>query len=316
MNKFYLTLTFLVISLSMVWSQQLPDRSYFREMSFVWNPAMTGETQHWEAFAAYREQWSGFEGNPRTVSVGTHIPILDYNMGVGGYITQDYVQPVSSTNIGLTYAYQLEVGLFGEDVLSIGLLGSFSQLGVEASEIVINDGGDALVPTGDRSAFSFNAGFGLYYVSHSNAYSQSFSDESYFFIGLAVNQLIPSNLTLSEGTVTDNYKRAIHANAIIGGRILTSDAFFVEPYLWMNYAEGNVFNMNFGVTGELVDVVWGGLSYSTTQSATLQAGYIYTAGLPRYNSIRIGSAATINSADVTRPRGLSYEFYLAYRYLL
>ena len=315
MNKIYIGSLLLLLFVT-AHSQQLPDRSYFSEMGFVWNPAITGESQHWEAFAAYRQQWAGFEGNPNTVSIGTQFPILDFNMGLGGFIIQDYVQPISSTNIGLNYAYHLELGFLGDDVLSIGLLGTFSQFGVEPGNIFVSHGGDDLVPVGERSKFTFNAGFGFYYVSHSNAYSSSFSDRSYFFMGLAANQVIPFRHSFEEqpGGI-DRYQRSIHANGIIGARIL-NDYFFVEPFLWVNYAEPQIFNMNFGVKAEWIDIFWGGLTYSTNEAVTLQAGYILTAGLPRFNSIRIGSLATFNTGSFTQSRGLSYEFYLAYRYLL
>ncbi len=294
-------------------AQQLPDRSYFNDLSFVWNPAMTGESQHWEAFASYRQQWMGFEDSPRTATIGAQFPLLDYNMSLGGFIIQDFVQPFETSTVGFNYAYQLELGLVGDDVLSIGLMGTMSQFAVNSIDIVVNDIGDVLVPIDERSKMVFNSGVGLYYVSHSNAYSNSFSDESYFFMGLAANQLIPMDTKFSQGN--DNYKRAIHANAIIGARII-SDEFFIEPLVWANYSEGNVFSANMGAKIEFTDLFWGGIAIATNQSATVQAGYIHTPGSSRFSTIRIGSLATINTGSLSQPRGVSYEFYLAYRYSL
>lgn len=315
MNKYYLSISFLLLFHYAI-GQQLPDRSYFSGMNFLWNPAMTGEAQQWDVFSSYRQQWAGFEGNPKTLSVGAQFPILDYNMGLGGYIIRDEVQPINTTNIGLNYAYHLKLGLFKADVISIGLTGNFSQFVVDPNQIVVNDLGDGLAPIGERSKFTMNGGVGLYYVSHSNAYSQSFSDESFFYFGAAANQIIPFDLMVEgEEANLNNFKRAIHANATIGARVLT-DYFFVEPSVWANYSQGNIFNMNLGVTFEIYDLMWAGVAYSTVQATTLQAGYIFQEGLPQYNSIRIGTLATFNTGNFTQPRGLSYEFFIGYRYLL
>lgn len=316
MNKNYIVVL-LLFGLQVLQAQQLPDRSYFSNMNFIWNPAITGSYQHWEAFGSYRQQWAGFEGNPETITVGTQFPILEYNMGIGGFINQDYIQPISSTNLGLTYAYHIQTGFFGSDVFSIGLIGTATQFSIDPNQIFITDADDLLIPEGENSQFTYNMGIGFYYVSHSNAYSQSFSDESYIYFGAAANQIIPLDLIFDNSNQTPlNFKRAIHANAIFGAKILT-DYFSVEPFVWANYTEGNVFNVNLGVNLEMYDLLWGGIAYSSTNNVTLQAGYILNDSfLPPYNSIRIGTLASFNSAGAVQPRGLSYEFFIGYRYLL
>ncbi len=293
-------------------AQQVPDRNYFRGMSFIWNPAMTGDGQYWETFANYRRQWLGFEGAPRTSSIGIHYPFVDFNMGLGGFFIHDYTAPIRNTTVGGTYSYQFELGLFKNDRLALGIMGFASQFLIDAVEIDVVDPDDVLIPVGESAQFTFNAGGGFYYVSHSN--NNSRYDRSYFFFGAAANQALPSDLIFSDSDEPTNYKRSIHANATLGGRII-NDEFFIEPYIWVNYAAPNIFNTNVGFNAEVYSTLWGGLNYSTNETFSIQAGYIIADGLLTDEStLRIGTIATLSLGTLGKPRGISYEFILAYRF--
>ena len=293
-------------------AQQLPDRNYYRGMNFVWNPAMTGDGQYWEILANYRRQWLGFEDAPRTSSVAAHYPFVDFNMSLGGFFVHDYTAPLRNTLIGTTYAYHLEVGLFRDDRLSLGIMGVISQFMIDAVEIEVIDPDDTLLPTGEQAEFFVNAGGGFYYVSHYNRSSRF--DKSYFFIGAAANQALPSDLRFTDSPDKVNYKRAIHANATIGGRVV-NDNFFIEPYVWVNYAAPNIFNFNLGFNTEVYSTLWGGLNYSTNETFSIQGGYIIADGLLTDEStLRIGTIASISLGNLGKPRGISYDFILAYRF--
>ena len=304
---------FLVSNLLM--GQQLQDRSNFRDISFLWNPAMTGGEEYWEIAAQYRQQWVGFDDAPSTVNIAGQFPILEYNMSLGTFFNYDNLGALSLTTIAGTYAFHLEPNFVRGDRLSIGLLGVFSQLAVNGLNFDVIDEDDTLIPIGENSQFVFNAGFGFYYVSHANSgFQRRRGEKSYFFVGAATNQLLPSNVFFQGVDGNVNYKRAIHANGIIGARIL-NEGYFIEPYLWVNYATPNIFKGDLGVILELEDSMWGGLALSSNESMTIQAGYIVADGLfNKDGTVRLGTTATINLGNVANDRGVSYGFYFAYRY--
>ncbi len=300
---------------SLLDAQQLADRSNFRDLSFIWNPAMTGEGDYWEVSTLYRQQRVGFKDAPKTMNIAGQFPILDYNMSLGSFFVYDDLGPINLTTVGLTYAFQFEPGFNRGDRLSIGLLGVFSQFAVNALNVDVIDEDDVLLPIGEKSKFVFNTGAGVYYVSHSNADSRR-REKSYFYFGVGTNQLLPSNLFFEGRDDAINYKRAIHANGIIGGRIL-NEGFFIEPYLWVNYATPNLFEGEAGVILEVEESMWGGIALSSNESLTIQAGYIVADGLIYKDSnIRLGTSATINLGNIGSERGTSFGFYIAYRYLL
>lgn len=311
MKKLYIFLSSSLL-FSGLFGQQLPDRSFYREMSFAWNPAMTGDDVHWETFANYRRQWLGFDDAPRTATLGIHYPFIDYNMGLGGFFIQDFTAPIRTTFIGGTYSYKMKVGLFKNDRLSLGVLGILSQFAVDAVNVDVIDPDDQLLPTGESSQFTYNAGVGFFYTSHYNNGSRF--DNSYFFFGAAANQAVPSDFFFKDVPEKINYKRAIHGNAIIGGRIINDDL-FIEPFVWVNFASPNVISTNLGFHLEVYNTVWGGLAYSTNEAFSIQAGYVLSGGLlPKESSIRLGTIATLSLGSIGKPRGTSYEFIMAYRF--
>lgn len=302
----------LAFSLFFSWQlqgQQLADHSPFFDAGFIWNPAMTAAWDYWELGMNYRQQWTGFEGAPRTASISVQYPFLDENMSMGGYFMNDEVSPITMNNIGLTYAYKMAFGARGTHQLSIGLQATISQLYADGLELVINDEGDPLLPDGENNKISPNAGLGLFYTS----VSKDEFEESFVFAGLAATQVLPTNLLLDQFGSEANLKRAIHGNATFGARIVEGDL-FVQPSMWVNYSSGNVLNGTFAVLVEQRDAFWGGINLSTNKTVGIQAGMIVNDEFTKDGNLRIGMLGSFNIGNFGKFRGLGYEAYIAYRF--
>ncbi len=302
----------LAFSLFFSWQlhgQQLADHSPFFDAGFIWNPAMTAAWDYWELGMNYRQQWTGFEGAPRTASISIQYPFLDENMSMGGYFMNDEVSPITMNNIGLTYAYKMAFGARGTHQLSIGLQATISQLYADGLELVINDEGDPLLPDGENNKISPNAGLGLFYTS----VSKDEFEESFVFAGLAATQVLPTNLLLDQFGSEANLKRAMHGNATFGARIVEGDL-FVQPSMWVNYSSGNVLNGTFAVLVEQRDAFWGGINLSTNKTVGIQAGMIVNDEFTKDGNLRIGMLGSFNIGNFGKFRGLGYEAYIAYRF--
>ena len=53
-------------------AQQLPFWTQHRSNYFIVNPAVTGARKTFDARMNYRYQWAGFDGAPKTLSIGAH----------------------------------------------------------------------------------------------------------------------------------------------------------------------------------------------------------------------------------------------------
>ena len=294
---------------SQLGAQQLADHSPFFDAGFIWNPAMTAAWDYWELGVNYRQQWTGFEGAPRTASISVQYPFLDENMSMGGFFMNDEVSPITMNNIGFNYAYKLAFGPRGTHQLSIGAQATLSQLYADGLELVVNDQGDPLMPDGENNKISPNAGIGLFYTS----ISRDEFDESFIFAGLAANQLLPNNLLLDDFGSQANLKRAIHGNATFGARIVEGDL-FVQPSLWLNYSMSNILNGTFAVIVEQQDAFWAGINLSTNKTLGIQAGMIVNDEFTKDGNLRIGVMGSYNIGTFGKFRGMGYEAYIAYRF--
>lgn len=308
----YILLPLLILP-TILLAQQLPDRSAFSEMAFVWNPAMTATYNFWDVSANYRQQWLGFDNAPRTAVIAAQYPFEKENMSVGGYFMHDRIQPLTTSTIGLTYAYKFRLGIGDNDRAVLGAAVNASQYFVDALEIVVNDPDDQLVPLGESSDMNFNASVGFFYTSYAGTRRKNYADENAFFFGAAVNQVFPSDLVIKDGNRFANWQRAIHGNALIGAR-LTNDRFFIEPSAWVNYSAQNNINANVNIKMEMHEAFWTALTYSTNQTIALQVGVITVGGFSDGDYFRIGALGSYNIGDFGKYRGVGFEFNVAYRF--
>ncbi|MDZ4679380.1 MAG: PorP/SprF family type IX secretion system membrane protein [Saprospiraceae bacterium] len=291
-------------------AQQLPDRSPFTDISFVWNPAMTAVWDYWELAANYRQQWVGFEDAPLTASLAVQYPFPKFNTSIGGFFFHDETRPLQSNVVGFNYAYKMKAQRRGSGQLSFGLTTTLQQFTVDGLDIVVNDDDDLTLPRGEITTIVPNAGVGVFYTSRGG----SDFDKSFFFAGLAANQLFPFDLRFKASGTTANFKRAIHANATLGYRAIKENM-FIEPSVWINYSAENILDANLSIKMERQDAFWAGLTYNTNQTLSVQLGYILINGLPRDAALRIGAMGSYNIGTFGQARGVGYEFYAAWRFV-
>lgn len=288
--------------------QQLPQRSPFGDYNFVWNPAMTSVYDYADFGASYRQDWMGFDDAPTTMILHGQYPFQDYNMSLGGFFMHDRIHPLKTNALALTYSYKLEPGFGDGDQLSFGIMGVMYHYFVDGMSILVNDDDDTLLPTGENISFKPNVGAGFFYTSNRE------KDESSFYFGAGFNQLLPSDIVFQESAALANFKRVLHGNALVGGRIMSNNQLFMEPSAWVNYAGQNLLDYNLGIKIEAPESFWAGLAYSNNQTLALQVGAILAKNFPEESSLRIGVLGTYNIGTFGQFRGLGYEFGVVYRY--
>lgn len=310
MGPFIILLT--LIFASSVSAQQLTERSPFSENSFIWNPAMTAPWDYWEMGVNYRQEWMGFQDAPTTATLQVQYPFERENMSLGGFFIHDNASPVTLNSAGFAYAYRMQLDRRrGGRQLSIGLNATLSHIYVNALEIVVNDQDDVVLPSGENNKISPNLGFGVFYTS----YSRDEFDRTFFFGGLAVNQVLPLSVILDDFGGSANLMRTMHGNIILGTRIVNGDI-YIQPAAWVNYSAPNIIEANLNFKLEQRDAFWGGLNYSTTQTLSLQAGMILNNDFTKDGTLRIGTSGSFNLGQFGKFRGMGFEFYLAYQFEL
>ena len=304
----------LLLVVTAVQAQQLPQRSPFVNTNFIWNPAMTAFEDYWEVGLSHRQEWVGFEDAPQTTAIYGQYPFMKQKTSLGGYFLLDQITPIKNNILALTYAYKiggpkrrLRNGR-NHQQLSIGLMASMSHIFVDGADIVVIDEDDPLRPVGEVNEFIPNVGAGIFYASKPTGPS----DASFFYVGLGVNQLLESDLKLRETEPAGNLQRAFHGNATLGYRA-AGESLVIEPSIWANFAGANIVDAQLGFLIEKPEAFWAGAHYSLSQTLAIQLGYLLPGGFQEGDTLRMGALASFNLGGFGAARGLGYEFYLAYR---
>lgn len=191
--------------------------THYWEMLNFYNPAGAGADKQMKIYAAYSDQLSGFENNPKTMLINIDAPIpfirSDHNLGLG--VVNDDIGLFSNQHLYLNYAYGFK--LFG------GRLAVGAQLGLincsfENKDIIFGESSnDPAFPSGNADGNTIDFGAGLLY------------QHKYFYVGA-------SGIHLNAPLVLMGEKNEIqidpYFNFMAGGNIpLKNTLISVQPSL-------------------------------------------------------------------------------------
>lgn len=181
---------------------QDPQFSQFYAAPLYLNPAFAGATQQSRIGLNYRNQWPAIEANFITFSAYYDTFIESKNSGVGLLMMRDAVAGLTSTSVGLQYAYQLYI----TDWLTFrpGFQVAWYNRSLNFSDLTFGDQfdpatGEITSPTSEgfsntsKSFIDLSAG-GIIYTKN-------------VFLGVSVNHLNTPNQAFSESAVAKELPR-------------------------------------------------------------------------------------------------------------
>ena len=205
-------LSFLLVNLTTE-AQQLAQYTMYSFNHFGINPAAPGDNKCISAKLSYRNQWTGFEGNPITqyLSLQAPIPQRSHNFrrgisSTGLYFENDQTGPTRYTGIYLNYAYHQMMAR--EWFLSFGVFAGTMQYAFDRNVVKLASSFD---PAVNESKIKFvfpdiNPGIWLH--------------NSNFYAGLSIKSIVGNSLTKVYG-VNTKLTRHYYLNA--GWRWLSQD---------------------------------------------------------------------------------------------
>jgi len=313
-NKFGMTSIYAVVLLifcTTTSAQQLPIFSLYHENSFVLNPGMTGAEDHGVVAATYRDQWSGMDGRPRTMSGSFRSPIPRTKMGLGGHVVNDITGPTSYTGITLTYAYHIsfkKVSPFGwakflrNSKISLGVALSVNHYRLKSSELVLENPNDLAVSDNNQSQILPNAGAGIYY----------YYDK--FYLGFSAPQLIPLRAEFDASDGTSTIERENHFFTTVGGKIPLGgkvpkgyyNKLYLEPAVWFKYVQGAPYQYDAYLRVRHKNFVWAGVGYRSSKTLVLDAGFLIK------KQLQVGYAYDLQVSSRRADLGNTHEILIAY----
>lgn len=164
-----------------VWSprvtaQQDPQYTQYMYNMNVINPAYAGSKESLSLTALYRDQWSGLEGNPTTMTFALHSPFGN-NVGLGLSAIRDELGPVSETNVYADFSYTLRLG--GDLRLALGVKAGATFHDVGLTGLTLQDPSDPFFSENINNVYP-NVGAGAFFYSEK------------FYVGLSVPNMLNS----------------------------------------------------------------------------------------------------------------------------
>ncbi len=251
MNRLLLTLL-LVISGAALQAQQEAMYTQYMFNKLLINPGYAGSRAVTSMTMLYRNQWTGFQGAPKTATYSVHGHLRNPKVALGMTVINDRIGLQNQTGIYANYAYRLPLG---EGRLSFGVQGGFDHYQIALSTAVHIDAGDPSLAV-DMSTYTPNIGAGVYYQS----------DE--FYAGVSAQRLIENDLSGRTIVSEDESfaRQARHLNAMMGGVVDISESVKFRPAVLVKYAPNAPVQADFNASFFFVERLWAGISYRTNAS--------------------------------------------------
>jgi type IX secretion system PorP/SprF family membrane protein len=284
-----------LLCLTKVSAQQISMYSLYYWNDYVINPAFTGIKNTPRIQLGYRNQWSGFQGAPKTYTVGGHTGFEKQKMGLGGmFFMDDQGGAIRQNGFLLNYSYQLKLNQ--NSGLSFGISGILNQYAFNGSGIS-NINPDATLQS-NVTQLAPDMNFGIVY--HLN---------NKLFIGLAANQLVQSRLSKFNNSSLILSKNQLIRHYNLSASYLTkvNDKLGIEPYALLRTTFIKAPQAELGGKVTYNDLIFGGLSYRTNESIIGMLGMYYHNFMLAYSyDFTITAIRTYTSG--------SHEILLAYQF--
>ncbi len=291
-RRILVILSILLLATSRAGAQYDVSFSHYWDLEPYFNPGAVGKQQKLNIAAAYAMSFAGFENNPRSMYVGADMPLyfLKNYHGVGLSLLNDQIGLFTHQRLAVQYAYKHR--LFG-GMISAGVqLGLLSE-GFDGSKVDVEDSGDPALATSDVNGSAFDVGFGLYY------------SRGPWYVGVSAQHITSPLVALGE---TSELQIAPTFYLTGGYNIKLRNPFLtIHPSVLVR-TDGVEWRGD--VSGRLVytndkKVMYGGVSYSPTNSVTVLVG-------GSFHGVHIGYSYEVYTSGISIGNG-SHELIIGYQ---
>lgn len=275
------------------YAQQDPQFTQYMFDRLSVNSAVAGGTGNFCATALLRQQWSGFDGAPKTGLLNLQGPISKINSGVGLSFYYDKLGQERSTIIRLHYAYHLKLG--AQSTLSAGLYVGMSGRALDSKWIAIDPvADDNAIPGNAKSANGFDMGAGLYYKSPK------------LWLGISSTQLPETELS----DVSIKNKRHYYVQAGYDWAIGGNKKYTLQPSVLLK-SDATSTQLDVGALFLYDNMVWLGVGYRTEDAIAPIIGYQHQFAKGE-SMLRIGYSYDVTTSELKNYSSGSHEIMLSY----
>lgn len=289
MRKLFLFISILLVT-EFVFSQQLPHYSLYMFNDAILNPAVVGTKNHDYVTLMLRDQWTGFEGAPKTQLI-SYERKYDEVYGIGGGIVNDKTGPISRLSGLLSGSYRIP---FNNNVISFGASGRISQYKFDNSQITLENDGivDPALQGGLDKTLEHSITIGTQYI-HDD-----------YYVGVSIPNIISSKLNVNKNGGRNKMINHYYVNA--GSYYSLNPTIDLEPSIMFKKTGPTPLQMDLNIRAIYDDFLWGGVSYRTKDAVVIMLGIDYL-------DYRFAYSYDITTNALSMPSSGSHGLMLSYR---
>ena len=250
---------FVIISCS-AFAQQYPWWTQYRNNQTLYNPAFCGTKRLVDIRINYRNQWTGYEGAPKTYALSLNSRLWKGRIGLGGFMFKDDIGPFKTINSSVTAAYHLK---FSDSELSFGVQGNYLKTSFNGNDITLRHQQDKAINqhTTDKTG-TFDGSFGLLY----------YNDR--FHLGVGANNIASSKLEFykNDSLKKGIYTSAPHYNISAGFNWAENPEFTFENSVLAVYVPGVPFSFDYTLRVHMKKQLIAGFSFRLNDAVALHLG--------------------------------------------
>ena len=260
MKNIYLSFVFALLSTYVV-GQQIPHYSMYMLNDVIINPALISSKDENQITLMVRDQWTGFEGAPKTQSI-SYYNVDNPKYGKGLSIVNDVTGPISIFKGNLSGSTLIKEKFKHE--LSLGASLNIFQYQFRNGDIILENDG-IIDPVIDQSTtdklISGSASFGVNY----------FSDK--FNLGFSTLNLISKDLNISSSNISNKLISNYYLNASY--QLSNNSDFLLTPSLTIKKIGATNPQLDINLRSTIKNSLWGGISFRTEDAIIAMLGLFY-----------------------------------------
>lgn len=307
MKKILILLTLIQLFVIKASAQQDAQFSQYMFNGIYINPAYAGYREQLNLHAFYRNQWTGINGSPKTMSLAVDAIANDGNVGLALQVSSDRLGAQRNVSGYANYAYRIRLNADGSSRLAFGVGAGAVQLGIDGSMLNPNDV-EVNQPTGIQSTIVPDARAGVF-----------FSNDR-FYAGFSADNLVSQYINVDRYAFIPQPKPHFYLTA--GMLIPINEDVQIKPSFLLKDDRGGPTSLDVNAFLILADKFWIGGSYRTgvklyskdylqKDLSQLNSGVV-AAQFFASNNLRIGYAYDFSVGALKGYSGGTHEISIGY----
>ena len=292
MKHLFFVVTFL-FGLTAAQAQQDPQFTQFMFFNLGFNPGYAGTSDSLlNTTAAYRDQWVGFSGNPKTFLFCADAPVKAFHGGFGLKFMDDRLGNFHFTRASISYSFHKRIRENG--LLGVGVEGEFARSAVTNNWLApdgTNGANDPAIPTQNTTSYSGNFGLGAYFRNYR------------WNIGLSAGHLLPDLSQSSSYQAARHYYLTTGYNFYFGKRIRVTPSVLIK-----SDAVVTTFDINTIIYWN--KWVWAGVSYRLQDAVAGMVGFAFR--IRKSSLLKIGYSYDLGTSNLKPYHNNTHEVFLNY----